>query len=332
MPLGSAVQATFLPTVADDQQPLWTTLRETEAGLPLGLWELPDEILHAILMVGHYVRDNVAHRVKANQLLDKYRIGLESVQTILRERQHPRGLIRRVDFVPHSLFASELVTLDMLVAGAAFHTGELEWLTKATQLPAVQTWPGINMAEQGLELPALICLFARAMKNDCFASIQLGPVLAVHEARLTESGLLRIMDPQFGSKASLHKGHLVWVAKDDDLYKRFDEEWAEGYMQWQGLGNEAFCKNFAVGALHVVEGMDVTNSKMRLKPKLFADLVDEVVEEEKEEEGQQEHEASNPQGTHGQDPAPHSYPGSSWQQPATSLQSEALVLSGHLIT
>jgi hypothetical protein len=306
--------------VVDDQQPLWKSLRETQPELPLGLWELPDAILTAILLVGHHVQDHVASRVQANQLLDKHRIALESVQSILRERQHPRGLTRRVDFVPHSVFASKLVTPGMLETAAAFHEHEVDWLTKGTQLPAVQTWPGLNMVDQGLQLPALICLFTRAMKNDCFASIQLGPVLAVHEARLTESGLLRIMDPALGSKASVHKGHMVWVAKDVDLHKRFDEEWAEGYMQWQGLGNEAFCKNFSVGTLHVVEGMDVTNSKMRLKPKLFA-------EDEEDEEDQQEHGASELQDTHGQSSARQTHPGATLQQ-ATWLQSEALTLVG----
>ena len=39
-------------------------------------------------------------------------------------------------------------------------------------------------------------------------------------------------------------------------------------MEWNNLGNQSFYRNFAVGNLYLVESVDVTNSKMRLRPSI----------------------------------------------------------------
>ena len=91
-----------------------------------------------------------------------------------------------------------------MLCEATFASDEIDWLTKAADLPPVQLWPGIDLRGKGFSLSQLLCLFARAMKDDCFASIQLGPVSAVREGRLTERGLLRLVDPDWQAGASAH--------------------------------------------------------------------------------------------------------------------------------
>ena len=261
----SAVEVYFSPAGGDGHDNLWQELRLTDDESPLNLWELPTRILGGISKA---CKMGLNRAKKTSNFSDKLRITYDAVESILQERQHPRGLTRRVDFVPHSVFISDQVTQEMLCE-ATFASDEVDWLTKAVSLPPVQLWPGIDLRGKGFSLSQLLCLFARAMKDDCFASIQLGPVSAVHEGRQTERGLLRLMDPNWQAGASAHKGRIVWVAENSDLVESFKDEDNED-MGWNTLGNQSFYRNFAIGNLYLVESMDVTNSKMRLRPSINA--------------------------------------------------------------
>ena len=245
----------------------WMTLRRSHE-MDLGLWELPNEILSDIADGCNAAIEDAYH---ASNIVDKFRITMGQIESILYEREHPRGLIRRTDFVPRSTFlaSSNLITEDALYQ-AVFDTDEVSWLTRSVNLPPVQPWP--NVALHDFRLQTLTCLFARTMKDECFASIQQGPVVSIHEARLTESGVLRIMDPSFNSRASIHKGRLVWVAENRELVDFLWESWDNEEGEWLiPFGLESFCRNFMKGSLHVVEGMDVTNSKIKMRPSLLSE-------------------------------------------------------------
>ena len=234
--------------------------------IDVGLWELPVDILTDIEQTCRQVLQDC--RNKGSNAVDKFRITLEQVEGILWDRAHPGGLIRRTDFVPISTFnpKNDLITPETMFQ-AAFGIDEVSWLTTSVDLPAVPSWPGHALDD--FDLKSLLCLFARAMKDSCFASIRLGPVVSIHEARLNEGGILRIMDPAFKSRASVYKGRLVWVAEHNALVQALRDAWDDEEEQWIapfGLGS--FCSNFYVGSLHVVESMDVTNSKMKLRPPL----------------------------------------------------------------
>ncbi len=114
----------------------------------------------------------------------------------------------------------------------------------------------------------MVALFARALRDDCCTSIQSGSVPAVYEARLTARNLLRIMNPSSSAKASVHKGRLVWIAEDGDLDKRFREAWNE-WENEKPVGLMGFQTNFQVGTVHMIESMDVTNSKMEIHPSVI---------------------------------------------------------------
>ena len=257
----SAVEVVYSPP---DRANQWKTLRPS--GSPdLGLWELPSDILADIeWLCGRAVSD-CRNKKNANSV-DKFRITQEQIKSILWERKHPGGLIRRTDFVPLWTFNNEsgLISEDRMYQ-AVFGSDEISWLTISVDLPPVQPWP--RVPPPGFDLKSLICLFARLMKDECFASIQLGPIVTIHEARLNEQGLLRIMDPDFASRASVYKGRLVWVAENDKLVRELCAAWDDDAWDWMApFGLESFCSNFMHGSLHVVEAMDVTNSKMQLRP------------------------------------------------------------------
>ena len=168
--------------------------------MSLNLWELPTRILSGISKA---CKMGLNRAKKTSNFSDKLRITYDAVKSILQERQHPRGLTRRMDFVPHSVFISEQMSHEMLCE-ATFDSDEIDLLTKAADLPPLQLWPGIDLRGKCFSLSQLLCLFARTMKGDCFASIHFGPVSAVREGRLTEKGLLRLMDPDWQAGASAH--------------------------------------------------------------------------------------------------------------------------------
>ena len=149
----------FPPQGGDGHDNLWQDLRPTDAESPLNLWELPTRILSG---VSKACKMGLNRAKKTSNFSDKLRITYDAVKSILQERQHPRGLTRRMDFVPHSVFISDQVTHEMLYE-ATFASDEIDWLTKAAELPPVQLWPGIDLRGKGFSLSQLLCLFARAM-------------------------------------------------------------------------------------------------------------------------------------------------------------------------
>jgi hypothetical protein len=258
----------------------WKNLRKSDE-CELGLWELPSDILtyiqEACSQAWTEWTEEKSRRCRkgkgkrngnephAPNSVDKFRITKEQVRSILWERKHPGGLIRRTDFVPFETF-HKLITHDRLQQ-AVFDTDEVSWLTKSVDLPPVQPWP--NVHDKKFDFKSLLCLFARLMKDECFASIRYGPIVSIHEARLDAKGILRILDPCAHSKASVHKGRLVWIAENNKLKDDLSAAWDEYEGKWIApFGLQAFCDNFTIGSLHVVEGMDVTNSKMQLRPSL----------------------------------------------------------------
>ena len=219
-------------------------------------------------------RDCYAWGKKNSHNVDKIRITFESVRSIVHQREHPWGLTRRFDFVPYSDFRPQSVDPDLLFQ-ACFGDNHIDWLTRASPLPPVQMWAGHDMSSFNLE--TLVALFCRALRDDCCTSIQLGHVNAVYEARATSPGLLRLMNPDSWSKASVHKGRLVWVAEDSKLEERFDAQPQPHHHEHPG-SLRGFHENFAVGTLHIVQAMDVTNSKMQIYPKLCLPVLESEAE------------------------------------------------------
>ena len=261
----SAVEVVYSPP---DRAIQWKTLRHSDV-FDLGLWELPSEILTDIKWACDWAMWDAkpqGSRNHAANSVDKFRITWEQINSILWERRHPGGLIRRTDFVPLWTFnaINDLIGEETMYQ-AVFGNDEVSWLTMSVDLPPVQPWPGVALED--FDVKSLMCLFARQMKDDCFASIQLGPIVSIHEARLNEQGIFRIMDPSFTSRASVYKGRLVWVAENNKLAKELCDAWDDAEGKWIApCGLESFASNFIKGSLHVVEGMDVTNSKMKLRP------------------------------------------------------------------
>ena len=253
----------------EDLATSWKTLgRSTDR--TLRLHELSDTMLNLIMVACDRALNQWSakkkKKSKGSHHVEKIRITYESAESIMQQRKHPRGLTRRLDFVPYADFAEEQVTLEML-RSACFGENAAAWLTNASPLPPVQMWAGHQINEK-IKLPTLVALFARALRDDCCTSIQCGSVPAVYEARLTARNLLRIMNPSSDAKASVHKGRLVWIAEDSDLNKRFQEAWNE----WENdkpVGLFGFQTNFQVGSMHMIESMDVTNSKMEIHPSVI---------------------------------------------------------------
>jgi hypothetical protein len=241
----------------------WSTLGVSQSSRALRLHELSDSMLSLILLAcetGLADWQNGSRQKKSHHV-DKFRITHASVQSIIHQREHPRALTRRLDFVPHDDFIGVEVTDEML-SSACFADSEVAWLTMTSPLPPVQMWAGHNMERFGLR--TLVALFSRALRDDCCTSIQAGSVPAVYEARLTARNRLRLMNPAQGSKASVHKGRLVWLAEDSKLESRFLEEWNQ--QSERPLGLRGFHTNFSVGSMHMIDAMDVTNSKMDIHP------------------------------------------------------------------
>ena len=204
-------------------------------------------------------------RGKKNHHVDKLRITHDSADSILQQRKHPRGLTRRLDFVPHADFTEEAVTPEVL-RQACFADNEVAWLSDTSPLPPVQMWACYDGLKK-IDLQTLVALFTRALRDDCCTSIQTSPVPAVYEARLTARNRLRIMNPDQGAKASVHKGRLIWIAEDTALEERFRQEWAGA--DEKPLGLTGFQENFGVGSMHMIDAMDVTNSKMDFRPSVI---------------------------------------------------------------
>ncbi len=232
----------------------------------LRLHELSDNMLSLTMLACETALHewSSSGKAKKNHHVDKLRITHDSADSILQQRKHPRGLTRRLDFVPFVDFKGEGVTLEML-RHACFAENEVAWLSNASPLPPVQMWAGYNM--QNFDLQTLVALFTRALRDDCCTSIQTSSVPAVYEARLTARNRLRLMNPDQGAKASVHKGRLVWIAEDTDLQERFRQEWQE--LSDKPLGLKGFQENFGVGTMHMIDAMDVTNSKMDIHPSII---------------------------------------------------------------
>ena len=207
----------------------WKALNQS-TDRTLRLHELSNTMLNLIVVGCERASTQSSSKKKSkgsqSHHMDKIRITLHSAESIIQQRQHPRGLTRRLDFVPFADFTEKRVTLEML-RSACFGENAVAWLTNASPLPPVQMWPGYQMTKK-IKLPTMVALFTRALRDDCCTSIQSGSVPAVYEARLTARNLLRIMNPpSSAAKASVHKGRLVWIAEDGDLEKRFTEIWNE---------------------------------------------------------------------------------------------------------
>ena len=249
-----------------DQDPAtsWSALPES-TDRELRLHELSDNMLSLLMVACETALSdyNGKGKAKKSHHVDKLRISHDSADSILQQRKHPRGLTRRLDFVPFVDFQEDRVTLEML-RDACFAENEVAWLTNSTPLPPVQMWAGYEMSN--FDLQTLVALFTRALRDDCCTSIQASSVPAVYEARLTTPSRLRLMNPEQGAKASVHKGRLVWIAEDTDLDARFRKEWEE--LVDRPLGLKGFQENFGVGTMHMIDAMDVTNSKMDIHPSI----------------------------------------------------------------
>ena len=246
----------------DDAATSWSALPASK-DRDLRLHELSNDMISLTIVACETAlhKWSKVERNKKTHHVDKFRITRDSLESILQQRKHPRGLTRRLDFVPYEDFTR--VTREMLER-ACFAESEVEWLSNASPLPPVQMWAGHAM--ENLELPTLVALFTRALRDDCCTSIQTSSVPAVYEARLTAKSRLRLMNPDQGTRASVHKGRLVWIAEDNDLQERFRQAWRDGEKP---LGLKGFFENFGVGTMHMIDAMDVTNSKMDIRPSVM---------------------------------------------------------------
>ncbi len=120
----------------EDLAASWSAL-EKSTDRTLRLHELSDTMLKLIMFACERALNQWSSkkRAKGSHHVDKIRITYESAESIVQQRQHPRGLTRRLDFVPFADFAEERVTLEML-RSACFGENAVAWLTNASPLPS----------------------------------------------------------------------------------------------------------------------------------------------------------------------------------------------------
>ena len=181
--------------MAYDEEPAtsWSALA-VSTDRELRLHELSDSMLSLVMLACETALNQWNHkgRAKKTHHVDKLRITHDSADSILQQRKHPRGLTRRLDFVPFADFKEEEVTLEML-RSACFAENAVAWLGNASPLPPVQMWAGQNMEK--FDLQTWVALFTRALRDDCCTSIQSSSVPAVYEARLVVLIILHEIDP-----------------------------------------------------------------------------------------------------------------------------------------
>lgn len=235
---------------------------EDLASLPAtsALWMLSTEVLELICYGCQKIIDMGSNRTNHSI---KFRWTRDSAHSIVQCRKYPGCLTRRMDFVClRDFFDNDTWPTERLY-DLGFKSSLIDWLTLDSDAPPVCMWAGYDMSE--MSWAKQLCLFARALRDDCWTAIKGGMVGGVHEGRLTDANVIRLLDAPYEMRASSYKGRLVWVADNADLDARLEAAWTE-----DASGMEGFFMNWAVGRLHVVESSDVTNSKLTLKPSVLA--------------------------------------------------------------
>ena len=231
------------------------------------LFQLHEDVLELIVQgCKHLLEYGRSDWLAATNATDKLRITMEAASTIILCRRTPSVLLRRTDFVPWERFSGwSLCSL----REQGFKQDETQWLTQDSSAPPVQVWPGRTI--EGAGYGTLICLFARSLKDQTWHSIQNSPVEAKLTAGAVTADTLAAEGTSNRRGASAHKGHVLWLVRDDDLTGVADEHYHYNSSQWidHRTAKERFAQNFQKGTLHVVKSSDVTNRKLVITPDMF---------------------------------------------------------------
>ena len=211
------------------------------------LWALEPAILQMIAAgCNHWLEQST--RSENKRTTTKMRWLVKIVQNVWQIKSFPNTLLRRLDFAPLEECLCQLPR------------SQLDFLTRDEGTPPVQLWAGRSDAVETFNSEELVSLFCRALKDQCWATMRTTSVMASHRALISrDADLLYLMEPPDTARPSLYKGCLVWVALSSAV---------RAVLMENSAPELAFHRYFATGQLHLVVSSDVTNSKLKLTPRV----------------------------------------------------------------